>query len=128
MASDPYIAWTRISKQNLYIALYCAKIYALYSFLCPCDPTKVNDIPAWLIQVDLVPNSVLNIGYSPSSSICTPLVFTLQKTDLQCIAANSSNKLTQSFLQNGGTPLLYAVRGNHMKCVEALLGRFIFML
>lgn len=25
-------------------------------------------------------------------------------------------------LQNGGTPLLYAVRGNHVKCVEALLG------
>lgn len=24
--------------------------------------------------------------------------------------------------QNGGTPLLYAVRGNHVKCVEALLG------
>lgn len=24
--------------------------------------------------------------------------------------------------QNGGTPLLYAVRGNHIKCVEALLG------
>lgn len=24
--------------------------------------------------------------------------------------------------QNGGTPLLYAVRGNHAKCVEALLG------
>uniref|UniRef100_A0A8C5NL57 Uncharacterized protein n=1 Tax=Junco hyemalis TaxID=40217 RepID=A0A8C5NL57_JUNHY len=23
---------------------------------------------------------------------------------------------------NGGTPLLYAVRGNHVKCVEALLG------
>uniref|UniRef100_H2L5A9 Regulatory factor X-associated ankyrin-containing protein n=1 Tax=Oryzias latipes TaxID=8090 RepID=H2L5A9_ORYLA len=23
--------------------------------------------------------------------------------------------------QNGGTPLLYAVRGNHVKCVEALL-------
>lgn len=22
---------------------------------------------------------------------------------------------------NGGTPLLYAVRGNHIKCVEALL-------
>ncbi|KAM9369059.1 DNA-binding protein RFXANK [Phaethornis superciliosus] len=26
-------------------------------------------------------------------------------------------------LQNGGTPLLYAVRGNHVKCVEALLAR-----
>lgn len=26
-------------------------------------------------------------------------------------------------LQNGGTPLLYAVRGNHVKCVEALLGK-----
>lgn len=24
---------------------------------------------------------------------------------------------------NGGTPLLYAVRGNHVKCVESLLGR-----
>lgn len=24
---------------------------------------------------------------------------------------------------NGGTPLLYAVRGNHVKCVEALLAR-----
>lgn len=24
--------------------------------------------------------------------------------------------------QNGGTPLLYAVRGNHIKCVKALLG------
>uniref|UniRef100_A0A670Y1C2 Regulatory factor X associated ankyrin containing protein n=1 Tax=Pseudonaja textilis TaxID=8673 RepID=A0A670Y1C2_PSETE len=24
---------------------------------------------------------------------------------------------------NGGTPLLYAVRGNHVKCVEALLGK-----
>ncbi|XP_030396247.1 DNA-binding protein RFXANK isoform X2 [Gopherus evgoodei] len=26
-------------------------------------------------------------------------------------------------LKNGGTPLLYAVRGNHVKCVEALLAR-----
>ena len=26
------------------------------------------------------------------------------------------------YSQNGGTPLLYAVRGNHIKCVEALLG------
>uniref|UniRef100_A0A2K6SSH5 Regulatory factor X associated ankyrin containing protein n=1 Tax=Saimiri boliviensis boliviensis TaxID=39432 RepID=A0A2K6SSH5_SAIBB len=25
---------------------------------------------------------------------------------------------------NGGTPLLYAVRGNHVKCVEALLGEW----
>ncbi|XP_058870013.1 DNA-binding protein RFXANK isoform X3 [Acipenser ruthenus] len=27
------------------------------------------------------------------------------------------------FFKNGGTPLLYAVRGNHVKCVESLLGR-----
>lgn len=28
--------------------------------------------------------------------------------------------------QNGGTPLLYAVRGNHIKCVQALLGTLCF--
>lgn len=28
-------------------------------------------------------------------------------------------------LQNGGTPLLYAVRGNHLKCVETLLGKLL---
>lgn len=27
--------------------------------------------------------------------------------------------------QNGGTPLLYAVRGNHLKCVEALLSKSV---
>lgn len=26
-------------------------------------------------------------------------------------------------LQNGGTPLLYAVHGNHGKCVKMLLGK-----
>ena len=35
--------------------------------------------------------------------------------------ANSDTAPSLS-LQNGGTPLLYAVRGNHVKCVEALLG------
>lgn len=39
------------------------------------------------------------------------------------------NHITSSFLtQNGGTPLLYAVRGNHIKCVQALLSKFIIML
>lgn len=28
------------------------------------------------------------------------------------------------FPQNGGTPLLYAVHGNHVKCVKILLGNY----
>ncbi|XP_026160625.1 DNA-binding protein RFXANK isoform X6 [Mastacembelus armatus] len=40
-------------------------------------------------------------------------------------AAAFGEKAVVDFLleKNGGTPLLYAVRGNHIKCVEALLAR-----
>lgn len=35
-----------------------------------------------------------------------------------------SMKMLPTFpLQNGGTPLLYAVHGNHVKCVKMLLGK-----
>ncbi len=27
------------------------------------------------------------------------------------------------FFQNGGAPLLYAVHGNHVRCVEIVLGK-----
>lgn len=35
------------------------------------------------------------------------------------------NTVCEILPQNGGTPLLYAVRGNHLKCVEALLSKSI---
>ncbi|XP_039666766.1 DNA-binding protein RFXANK isoform X2 [Perca fluviatilis] len=40
-------------------------------------------------------------------------------------AAAFGEKAVVDFLleKNGGTPLLYAVRGNHIKCVEALLAK-----
>lgn len=34
----------------------------------------------------------------------------------------SNPNLQTQCIQNGGTPLLYAVRGNHVRCVDALLG------
>lgn len=34
-------------------------------------------------------------------------------------------KQTNLYFQNGGTPLLYAVRGNHIECVKALLCMFV---
>ncbi|ETE61792.1 DNA-binding protein RFXANK, partial [Ophiophagus hannah] len=45
-------------------------------------------------------------------------------TPLMWASAFGEIETVRSMLEwNGGTPLLYAVRGNHVKCVEALLAR-----